>query len=77
MAQLDLRQLISAAYVLFGGVSLVSGIRAIRKGMVRVSWRSLASTSLQKSHAPIRFWLVVSLDIGVGIAFLWLGWHAA
>ena len=64
------------AYVVVGGVFIVTGILAIRKGAVKVSWRSLASRWLQRADAPVRFWLVVILNIGIGMALLWAAFYA-
>ena len=70
------RPVISAVWVLFAGFWFVSGALAIRRGVVKFSWRSLASVSFQRSDAPIRFWLLVSVDVVAGILFLWGAWHA-
>jgi len=73
---MQLRQLVSVAYVVAGGLWLVTSMFAIRKCVVKVSWRSLASISLQRSQVPVRFWLVVSVHLGAAILLLWLGLHA-
>ena len=59
------------AYLLLGGIFIGHGVLAIRKGAVKFSWRSLDSRLYERAAAPVSFWLVVTLDIGVGIAFLW------
>jgi len=64
------------AYVLVGGIFIAYGILAIRKGAVKFSLRSLDSRRYQRADAPARFWLVVTLDIGVGIAMLWAAFYA-
>ena len=58
------------AYVVIGGTFIGHGALAIRNGAVKFSWRSLDSRLYQRADAPVSFWLVVALDIGVGIAML-------
>jgi len=65
------------AYVIVGGFFISDGILAIRRGAVKFSLRSLDSRRYQRAEAPTNFWLVVTLDIGVGIALLlWAVFHA-
>jgi len=70
------RHLISALWILFAGFWFVSGALAIRRGVVKFSWRSPASISFQRTQAPIQFWLLVPVDVVAGIVFLWVAWYA-
>jgi hypothetical protein len=67
---------LSAAYVLLAGIFLVPGILAIRKGVIAAGGRFVPVVSVQRRYAPIRFWLVVSVNIGAGLALLLLAWYA-
>jgi hypothetical protein len=67
---------LSAAYVLFAGIFLVPSIFAIRKGVITAGGRFVPVVSVQRRYAPVRFWLVVSVNIGAGLALLWLAWYA-
>ena len=70
------RHALSAAYVLFAGIFLVPGILAIRKGAILAGGRFVPIVSVRRADAPIRFWLVVSVNIGAGLALLLLAWYA-
>ena len=57
------------------GISMLIGvIVALRRGTVGI-WVRYVDARFRRAQAPIRYWMLISVYLGLAIVFVGLGWH--
>jgi hypothetical protein len=66
------------ALSVMGLFALAYGVNAIRTGVFVMAIRNVARTvEIRKNDAPLRFWIYVSLFVGVGVVLIGRAWYGS
>ena len=64
------------ALTVIGLFALAHGLNALRTGVFVMAIRNVVRTvEIQRNTAPVRFWIYVSLFVGVGVVLLGRAWY--
>jgi phosphate/sulfate permease len=66
------------ALSVMGLFAFAYGVNAVRTGVFVMAMRNVARTvEIRRSDAPVRFWIYVSLFVGVGVVLLGRAWYGS